>query len=239
MKRWYWLVAVALIISGCGGNTAGQPARIVPGYYRGTFEFNSTAWPSGSAPIVVDVQENGDLGADAFSSSYSASVTKWGHNATIVLNGAVVTGTSRLVSVGGGLRLTVDGGHDFQATATFTPHPLPELGSLTIIPPAGTYSGEFLVVSNGRVKSLGLVTATVDATGQWWAIANGTNSFGSDGVYTGRFQVDGTLTNAALVHDGSVMSQTPKFSFDGTKLVAEYDQLPLQPASCWLELTID
>ena len=47
------------------------------------------------------------------------------------------------------------------ATGTFAKAPMPALGSGSTVPPEDSYSGDFVVVADGRARHYGIVTATI------------------------------------------------------------------------------
>ena len=226
------LAALGLLMVGCGG---GAPASYVPGYYRGTAIIAAENGESGTAPVVMDIQANGDFSAHAFGDTVDARIIKVGGNG-ILETTSQIGGTAFLRQRPGDLAFGYSSRANAEANGSVVLTPFPAFGATVTVPPAGSYSGEALTISEGRVRSLGRVTATVQADGTWLATAVG--AYPGNGDYAGQFQTGGMLTTASFTQNSETFPQPtdPQFSFDSATLVVRY-ALPLESTVVWLTLS--
>lgn len=149
-----------------------------------------------------------------------------------------VSGTGAFTKTASGVRFEFNNGSSVTATGVLEPAALPSLGPTVAIPSAGSFEGEFLVLSNGHAKTMGRVTATVDSIGGIVAILDGGIGYVHNGIFSGNFEEGGTLADAAY-HAGGIITQDtpPAYSFHAGVLTIRFDSLILGPASCWLTLT--
>jgi hypothetical protein len=84
--------------------------------------------------------------------------------------------------------------------------------------------------------AVGGLTGSLDANNYLFARASGGGAWIENGFYFGYLQPDGTVSEAFVMTNGTVIGQEPPtvYSFDGTTLVVRFDSLPLEPASAWL-----
>jgi len=158
-----------------------------------------------------------------------------------VVNNLYRDATVQVRSDPSGVTLTVKNGFVLLATATLGSSDLPTYGSATLLPPSGSYHGEIVVVSNGHVRGFGTVAATIDESRSWVAFIRGGGAWIDDGLCVATIQPDGVVENASLFMGGQIINQSPplSYTFDGSTLVLRYDQLALEPGSCWFIMTRD
>ena len=232
---------MGVLLAGCGGKGVLLLA-IPPGFYRGTITFEDVpGLVPGTAPIVADVQANGDINAYAVSATVLADIIKQGSSGSMVVNNLYRDATVQVRSDPSGVTLTVKNGFVLLATATLGSSDLPTYGSATLLPPSGSYHGEIVVVSNGHVRGFGTVAATIDESRSWVAFIRGGGAWIDDGLCVATIQPDGVVENASLFMGGQIINQSPplSYTFDGSTLVLRYDQLALEPGSCWFIMTRD
>ncbi len=232
----FCLLGVVALALGCGGSgSSSRSSSIEPGFYRGTFSISSDGWINGSAPMFIDYVNPTNLAGEAKSGDYYVSVRSTSEGASII-GTATVTGDLSVTKLNDGFSFTFSNGSGVTATGELSPAQLPVLGSSVSIPAEGNWVGEMLVVTEGRVRSFATVTATVDASGSLVANCDGGGSFLPDGVFTGKFESDGTLSDAMILSAGNFQSHNPAYSNDGTTIVVRYGPLESGDASYWLTL---
>jgi hypothetical protein len=238
-----WLIGLlagcCMIVCGCAGNGAGSTQHPSAGFYRGTLNFHGAAkLPPGATPIVADVEANGFFVSWGRSPALVATMVNRQTDDVLMAHEATMVGTYVIEPSGNSLSFSFLLGTEVAATGTLTLSPPPALGSNVTVPPAGAYRGELVVFSEGRAKAYGLVDATVESDGSWHAAGQGGGNWVPNGHFFGRFEENGTLSDALISCDAGLITQhtPPVYSFDGATLVVRYDTLPLQPASCWITL---
>ena len=129
-------------------------------------------------------------------------------------------------------------GGELWATGALERSALPNLGDEVSVPPAGEYTGEFVVVANDVARGYGIADAIIQADRRIRIQIEGLGLYINSAFLTGTFQDEGVVTQATLGTPLGLISQStpPQYSYDGTELVTRYDQLPLEPASCWVIL---
>ncbi len=231
---------MGVLLAGCGGKGVQLPA-IPPGFYRGTITFEDVpGLVPGTAPIAADVQANGDFNAYAVSATVLADIVKQGSSGTIVFNNLYQEATIQVSPFQNAVTFTVRNGFVLLATGTLARSDLPTYGSATLLPPSGSYHGEILVVSNGHMRGFGTVVATIDESRSFVASIRGGGAWINGGLCVATIQPDGVVENAFLVMGGGqIINQSPptSYTFDGSTLVLRYDQIALEPGSCWLIMT--
>lgn len=233
------LLATAAMLLGCGGSgSSSNNSAIDPGYYRGTFNVTSDGWINGAAPMFIDLVSQTEFTGEALSDTYYVTVSNTAEGAWLN-DGTIVQGDVTVTKTVAGFDFTFTNGSSVTASGQLSAAVLPALGSAASVPEAGNWEGELLVVSQGRAKSFGTVTATIDSSGNLTALTRGGRQFVNDGIFSGKFESDGTLSGATLFAAGQIYTQSPApvYSNDGTTIIARFDKLALDNASCWLTLT--
>ncbi len=230
------------VLQGCCGNGTGAQEAIPPGYYRGTATIPFPDANSGpdTVPLIADVAANGDVEAHGRSANRQIDLYRVGSAATMILDGSVVfSGSLVTVAREGGFTFEFRDGATVWAHGSVDGAQLPQLGSQVIVPYQGNYRGDFVIVSEGRARGYGIVSATFDDMGNWVASASGGGEWFGSGLLAGRFEPDGTVSNALISVQGQIIPQSipPGYSFDGSTLIVRYDNIRLESGSIWLTLT--
>lgn len=227
-------LCTAIFLAGCGGSSSTNNT-IAPGFYRGTFEVASDGWINGAAPMFVDLENRQNFRGEAMADSYYV-VVNHSPKGSFLVGGAVVEGDLTVTKTPTGFSFTFSNGFGTTATGELQPTPLPELGQTASIPEAGNYRGEFLMVREGRARSMGKVDATVDGDGVLSGVSEGGSVVFVDPLFTGRFEDKGTLSGAQIFSQGNIysMETAPAYSYDGSTLIVKYEY---DGNEFWLTLT--
>ncbi len=239
MKGFYSLLALstALALAGCGGSSSSSSSNnsIAPGFYRGVFEVVSDGWINGAAPMFVDVEDRNNFRGEALSDSYYA-VLIHSPKGSFLHEGIAVEGSLSVTKTATGFNFIFTNGSGIDASGELQPAPLPELGGTASVPEAGNYIGKFLMVREGRARSMGTVEASVDGDGNFTGFTEGGSVIFIDPLFAGKFEADGTLSGAQILSQGNTytMGIPPAYSYDGITLIAKYE---FDGNEFWLTLT--
>ena len=95
--------------------------------------------------------------------------------------------------------------------------------SVTLVPPAGSFSGENVLTREGIVTGFGLAQGSIQADGTFVLSTTPTPPYSPIYVLFGTFESDGSISNAIMLTGGQSLVLTgPRFSFDGTTLVIRW-----------------
>ena len=191
----------ALLAIGCAGEAEITPEPALKGdYLTGTLRFlEDSPFGSVQAPAIANLLEADDV--EIFTSSPIASTLAHSEEGYVLLtNGTVMTVGVDRQQLPTGLHVTIRNGDQPIAIAELAYAMFPELGDSVIVPEAGDYEGELLIITNGRAVGLGSVTATVDPDHDWTAIASGGGDWLGHGFFTGAFRPDGTFPDPSREH---------------------------------------
>jgi hypothetical protein len=212
-----------------------------PGFYKGAVTIQNLGGANGTGILAADVASASDIQAFGRTESQYVTIVKSGSSATLDVGGVISSGDLITTQTGDGFSFVFQDGATIYAFGTLTRNSLPSLGTQISIPPAGNFAGDMTVVSNGVLKGYGPAAATVGSDSTWVAQANGAPAWVGNGTFTGKFETDGTLSNASLIVGGQIYTQgnpSPRYSWDGKTLIVRYDQLVLETGTAWLVLTM-
>lgn len=232
-----FILTAILICGGCGGSGS-STSSIEPGFYRGTFNISTDGGPTGPAPMFLDIVDRNDWAGEATAEDYFFSVSKSATGASLV-GTIVATGEATMNGGEEGVNFTFNN-EGITASGELIPAELPILGPVATVPSEGTYVGEFFVVVDGRVRTMGSATANVDAQGNVTTFLEGGTGVTTDGILAGEFEANGALSGASFFHGGTntTLAPAPAYSWDGTKLVVQFGQnLFNDNGYCWLSLS--
>ena len=150
--------------------------------------------------------------------------------------GATVVGDLSVTKTATGFSFTFTNGAGINATGELQPAPLPSLGKSVSVPEAGDYSGEFLMMREGRARSMGRVESSVDGDGNFTGFTEGGSVVYIDPLFSVEFEHNGTLTGAQILVQGNpiTMETPPTYSYDGITLIAKYE---FDGNEFWLTMT--
>jgi hypothetical protein len=192
------LVCLAFLLTGCGGS--GMGGSLQPGFYKG---FVTTSLASGPVPVAFTVGTDRSVSGYAFAPGTEISIVPTDGvpgSTTTTIDGDESPG--KLAFSGGSgvfsVTFTVPGQPGRGLTGSVTAAALPTVGAPGT-PPAGTYSGDYVLLLGAVIQDYGTATATIDGSGHITMSFVGANVFDFDPVpAVGTLAPNGVLTNASI-----------------------------------------
>ena len=237
MRSLCLLTLCVFLLTGCGGS--GNSFLIpLPGFYRGNVTVQNLQHLNGTGSLVIEVisansfRGYGDVNGRPF------EIVKGETKDLLSVDGQIVVAAITTRRVPNGFAFSFAFGTIVYATGTVTKENLPSLGEFIGRPPPGEYQGDVVVIGIGRVQGFGLATASIDSDFRLTCNARVDSGWLGTSLFLGMFEPDGTMSEAVILSGGQALFQlsSPRYSWDGSKLVVRFDELHLKPGSAWLTL---